>query len=115
MSVAASWRPSGLTYALSVGATTTPATTPTGFSSGGGTVRVVNSGATNVFVAFGTGAQTAVLPASGAPPTGQNGVMCKSGSVTYFDAPATADSFAAIGDAAGPGIIYVQRGEGTGP
>lgn len=107
---------SSLTYALSVGAATTPATVPTGFSSGGGVARIVNTGATNVQVVFGVGVQTAVLPVTGAPPTGQAGVMVKAGSPgTYIDIPANADSFAAIGDAAGPSIIYVQRGEGNGP
>lgn len=117
MSFAASWRPSpqAFTYALSVTAASVPATTPTGFTAGGGTVRIVNTGTTNVQVVFGTGVQTAVLPVTGAPPAGQFGVLVRAGSVTYIDIPANADSFAAIGDGAGPSSIYVQRGEGTGP
>lgn len=118
MSFAASWRPSpqALTYALSVTAASVPATTPAGFTAGGGTVRVVNTGATNVLIVFGAGAQSAVLPVTGAPPVGQVGVMVPAGSKgTYFDIQASADSFAAIGDGAGPSIVYVQRGEGTGP
>lgn len=116
MAAPGSFRPSGaLTYALSVGNVTAPATTPTGFVGGGSVARVVNSGATNVQIIFGVGVQTAVLPVTGAPPTGQPGTMCKSGSTTYIDLPAQSDSFAAIGDAAGPSVIYVQRGEGNGP
>lgn len=106
---------SSLTYALSIGAASVPATTPVGFIGGGSVARIVNSGATNVQVVFGVGAQTAVLPVTGAPPTGQGGVLVRANSVTYFDLPANADSFAAIADAAGPSIIYVQRGEGNGP
>lgn len=117
MSFSASWRPSpqALTYALSVTAASVPATSPIGFTAGGGTVRIVNTGTTNVQIVFGVGPQTAALPVTGAPPVGQFGVMVKAGSVTYFDIQASADSFAAIGDGAGPSTIYVQRGEGTGP
>lgn len=115
MAYAGSFKPTGLTYALSVPATTAPATLPVGFASGGSTARIVNSGTTNVFVVFGTGAQVAVLPASGAPPTGQSGVMVKGSSVAYIDGVGAADSFAGIGDAAGPSIIYVQKGDGNGP
>lgn len=114
MSVAASWRPgSSLTYALTVTAASTPNTTPAGFTSGGGTAKIVNTGAQNVFVVFGVGAQTAVLPASAA--AGQSGTMVKAGSTAYVDIPANADSFAGIADSAGNNTIYVQRGEGNGP
>lgn len=115
MAYASAFKPSGATYALSIGATTVPATQPTGFAGGGQVARVVNSGSTNVFVVFGSGVQTAVLPVTGAPPTGLAGTMVKSNSVAYIDGVGTADSFAAIGDAAGPSIIYVQKGDGNGP
>lgn len=115
MAYSAAFKPSGLTYALSVGATTTPATTPTGFAGGGNVARVVNSGATDVLIIFGIGVQTAVLPVTGAPPTGIAGTVVKAASVAYIDGVAGADSFAAIGSAAGPGIVYVQKGDGNGP
>lgn len=114
-SYSSSWRPTGATYALSVAAASVAATTPAGFANGGSTVRVVNAGATNVFMVFGSGAQTAVLPVTGAPPVGVSGVMCPAGKTSYFDIPQSADSYAAIGDGAGPSLVYVQRGEGTGP
>lgn len=112
---AGAWKPNSLAFALSVGAASVPATLPVGFAGDGAVARVVNSGATNVLVVFGVGAQTAVLPVTGAPPTGQSGVMVKAGSVAYVDGVGAADSFAAIADAAGPGIIYVQKGDGNGP
>lgn len=106
---------SSLAYALSVTNASVAATLPVGFVGGGGVARVSNSGASNVFVVFGVGVQTAVLPATGAPPVGQAGFMCLKGNTTYVDIPANCDSFAAIGDAAGPSVIYVHRGEGNGP
>lgn len=114
MSVEASWRPgSALTFATSIGAISVASTTPAGFTSGGGTVRIINSGTTNVQIVFGVGAQVATLPIAGTPAAG---TMVRGGApATYIDIPANADSFAAIGDAAGPSILYIQRGEGTGP
>lgn len=115
MAYAAAFKPNTLTYALSVGAASVPATVPVGFAFGGSVARVVNSGATDVLIVFGVGAQTAVLPVTGAPPTGQNGTIVKAGSVAYIDGVGGADSFAAIGSAAGPGVVYVQKGDGNGP
>lgn len=115
MAYAGSWKANTLTYALSVGVASVAATLPVGFVGGGSTARIVNTGSTNVFVVFGVGAQVAVLPVTGAPPTGQNGVMVRATSVAYADGVGSADSFAAIGDGAGPAIIYVQKGDGNGP
>ena len=111
---------SSLTYSLSaIGVASVPATLPVGFIGGGSVARIVNSGPAtdaDVFVVFGTGAQTAVFPVTGAPPVGQGpGVLAKANATTYYDLPAQADSFAAIALAAGPSTIYVTRGEGNGP
>lgn len=135
MGAAGSWRPgTALTYALSVPNTQVNAQQPVGFAGGGGTVRIVNAGTTDIFIVFFSYAQAGntlpvlTFPVSGSPPTGQPGtfaaqqvgvmvaaVGASGAQPMYVDIPATADSFSAIGGAAGPSIIYVQRGEGTGP
>lgn len=115
MAYSGAFKPNTPTYALSVGAASVPATAPTGFAGGGSVARVVNSGATDVLIVFGVGAQTAVLPVTGAPPSGQSGTVVKAASIAYIDGVGSADSFAAIGSAAGPGIVYVQKGDGNGP
>lgn len=99
-----------LTYALSVSNANSQATTPTGFTQGGAAVQIYNSGATDVQVVFGVGAQTAVFPTPGSP---QAGYTIPSKAVIVVAIPANSDSFAAIGSAAGPSIIYVTRGDGV--
>lgn len=118
MSAEASWRPSGLSYAITTTtvAVSVPATTPVGFTSGGATARIVNIGPSDVQVVFGVGVQTAVLPTTGAPPVGQAGVFVRGGApATYIDIPANADSFAVVANGTGVSTVVVQRGEGTGP
>jgi hypothetical protein len=136
MSFPAPWRPDGApVYALSVGVAQVNATQPVGFVTGGGTARLVNTGATAILVVFYnfaiSGTPVLTFPVTGAPPVGQPpigsvpGQMFATllspaaagslGSVNYIDVPANADSFSAIGSAAGPSIFYVQRGEGNGP
>lgn len=94
---------------------------PVGFEIGESTVRVTNSSAT-VYIAFmaysfaTTQADpTLTFPADGSPPVGQGVTIIGPGQTAFFDIPAQADSFAAIGSAAGPTVIYVQRGAGVGP
>jgi hypothetical protein len=138
MSFPAPWRASATPiYALSVGAAQVTARQPVNFSLGGGTVRLVNTGATAVLITFynfplnNSTDPTLTFPVTGAPPVGQPTVGAIAGpytstmlvpaaagslgSVNYLDIPGQCDSFAAIGSAAGPSIIYVQRGEGNGP
>ena len=112
-------------FALSVAATQVDATQPVGFAQGGDQLKVYNSGTTDVLVAVysnSAGAPTLSFPASGAPPAGVNGgggrtdivvTMVPKGAEKQISMPATADSFAAIGSAAGPSIIYLQRGDGS--
>ncbi len=97
------------TVALSVTASNSQATTPTGFKQGGTACRIYNSGSTAVCVVFGVGAQTAVLPVAGTPSAGY---VIAPGAVEIVSIPANSDSFAAIGTAAGPSVIYVLRGDG---
>jgi len=91
------------------------------FGAGECSCRVFNS-STTVTIAFQaysfaiTGADPSLtFPVDGAPPTGQPVIIIAPGATAFFDIPANADSFAAIGSAAGPTIIYVQRGTGVGP
>lgn len=123
MTISASWRSSrqGFTYARSITASTVAARQPVGFEIGEGTVRVTNSSAT-VYIAFMAysfavaGADpTLTFPVDGSPPVGQSVTIIGPGQTAFFDIPANADSFAAIGSAAGPSVIYVQRGAGVGP
>lgn len=107
--------PQGLTYARSVGNTQVNAVQPVGFASGGKTALIYNSGATDILILFyanAAGTPTLTFPVDGAPPTGQAGTVIEKGTTQSLNIPANADSFACIGSAAGPGIIYVQRGEG---
>lgn len=97
------------TYALSVAGTNSQATAPPGFSSGPTACRIYNSGSVAVQVVFGAGAQTAALSVPGTP---QPGYVIAPGAVEVVGIPANADSFAAIGTAAGPSVIYVTRGDG---
>lgn len=103
-------------YALSVGAAQADATSPVGFVNGGGQYVVYNSGATDVLVAFyknANGKPTLTFPVSGAPPVGEAGTIIPKGDRVQVSGPIDADSFSAIGSAAGPSIIYVQRGDGS--
>lgn len=138
MSFPAPWRPSNApVFALSVAAASVAARQPVNFTLGGGTVRIVNTGATSVLITFynfllnGSADPTLTFPVTGAPPVAQPPVGTivgpqtstllvpaaagSLGSVNYLDIPGQCDSFVAIGSAAGPSIIYVQRGEGNGP
>lgn len=119
------WGPKqNFVYALSVAAASVAARQPAGFANGGGQCKIKNSGANPVLVAFykynGSADPTLVFPVTGAPPTGQNGnqalaaaVVVLAGEVAQISIPLNADSFVAIGSAAGPAIIYVQRGDGS--
>lgn len=107
--------PQGLVYARSVGATQVNAIQPVGFTQGEAGVIIYNSGSTDVLVVFfvnANGVPTLTFPVDGSPPTGQAGYMVGKGTTQTFKIPANVDSFAAIGSAAGPSIIYVQRGCG---
>lgn len=109
-------------FPLSVGSAQADATTPAGFTNGGDQGKVYNSGSTDVFVCFysnSKGKPALTFPVS---PTAQNaGASRPDAAVTIvpkgvekqISIPATADSFSAIGSAAGPSIIYVQRGDGS--
>jgi hypothetical protein len=113
VSAPASWRSQSVTVAATPAAATASVTTPTGFSSGGATARVVNNSNGAVAFQFGVGAQVAVLPLPGTPSTA---TMVNAGATSYIDIPANADSFATISNNGAPaGNVYVQRGEGTGP
>lgn len=120
------WGPKlNLVYARSIGVTQVNATTPTGFKQGGNQCKIYNSGATDILVTFysnAAGAPTLVFPVDGAPPVGEPvnagrqdvaSTIVPKGVEKQISIPLTADSFAAIGSAAGPGIIYVQRGDGS--
>ena len=120
------WGPKqNLVYARSVPNTQVNAVQPTGFGRGGDQVKVYNSGSTDVLVVFYShtvGDPTLTFPADGAPPVGEPAISGRSdwaativpkGVEKQISLPATADSFAAIGSAAGPSIIYVQRGDGS--
>jgi len=103
-------------YALSVGSTQVDATTPAGFNNGGNQAVVYNSGSTDVLVAFyknSAGVPTLTFPTSGSPPVGESGTVVPKGARVQVSIDFNADSFAAIGSAAGPSIIYVQRGDGS--
>ena len=118
------WYPQSLAFSRSVTAVTTLATQPTGFAQGGNNYRVINSGALPILIVFynftlgtpnvntpGTN-PTLVFPVDGNPPVGQVGVVIPAGADEIIQGVANADSFAAIGQAAGPTLIFVQRGEG---
>jgi hypothetical protein len=119
------WGPrKNLVYARSITASQVNAIQPVGFANGDGQVKVYNSGSVDVLVAFwnhGDGDPTLTFPVDAGPPVG-SGAAGKSGwSVTIvpkgvekqISIPANADSFGAIGQAAGPTLIYVQRGTGS--
>jgi hypothetical protein len=110
-----------LTYARSITAAQVNSVTPVGFATGGRDVLVYNSGAVPVmFYAYNSkitagtpgGLPTMVFPVDGTPPTGQPGTVVPPGAIHVIGIRADADSFTAIGQAAGPSVIYVQRGEG---
>ena len=113
-------------YARSITASQVNAITPTGFANGGNQVKIANAGTLAVLVAFwkhSDGDPTLTFPADGSPPTGQNagapvdGVACATlvlpGQEKQISIPLGVDSFGAIGSAAGPTLIYVQRGDGS--
>lgn len=120
------WGPKkNLVYARSIPATQANAIQPVGFANGGGQCSVYNSGATDVMIAFwlhADGDPTLTFPVDGAPPTGQgagtpahgaSATIVPKGARIQISIPVNADSFGAIGSAAGPSIIYVQRGDGS--
>lgn len=120
------WGPKlNLAYARSVPNTQVNAIQPAGFVNGGDQAKVYNSGATDVLVCFyshSLGEPVLTFPVDGAPPVGQGGgtgrkdvsvTIVPKGAEKQVSIPASADSFAAIGSAAGPSIIYVQRGDGS--
>lgn len=105
-----------LAYARSITAAQVNAVQPAGFVTGGISVLITNKGPADVlFAAYlnANGAPTLVFPVDGAPPTGQPGTVVPAGATMVIAIPANADSFAAIGSAAGPSLIYVQRGDGV--
>lgn len=130
MAVASTWKwglnanaPAGanLVYARSITAATVAARQPVGFSTGGSCAWVYNSSTTLFllvtfynFALLGTD-PTLTFPVDGGPPTGQPGILIPPNAARFVDNVGAADSFAAIASAAGPTLIYVQRGEGTGP
>ena len=102
-------------YARSITASQVNAVTPAGFAQGGISCSVYNSGPNDVlFAAYNNAAGTPTLtfPVDAGPPVGQTGQVIPKGTRVVISIPANADSFAAIGSAAGPALIYVQRGEG---
>lgn len=111
---------SNLTYARSITAAQVNALKPAGFTQGGREMLVWNSGTVAVMVAAYNstlaagqgGTPTMVFPVDGAPPTGEPGTIVPPGAIMVIGIRSDADSFAAIGAAAGPSVIYVQRGEG---
>ena len=111
---------SNLTYARSITAAQVNAVKPAGFTQGGREMLVYNSGAVAVMVAAYNstlsagqgGTPTLVFPLDGSPPIGQPGTIVPPGVAMIIGIRSDADSFAAIGQSAGPTIIYVQRGEG---
>ena len=114
-SVVNAFTPQGLSYARSITASQVNAVQPTGFASGGNSCQVYNGGSVAIcFLAYANaaGTPTLVFPVDGAPPTGEPGTVVAPGVTIVLQIPANADSFAAIGSAAGPSLIYVQRGEG---
>lgn len=105
---------SNLVFARSVPATQVDATNPVGFNTGGGQCMVYNSGGTDVLISFYTGAApTLVFPVDAAPPVGKAGTIVPKGARVLVSIPINATSFSAIGQAAGPSIVYVQRGDGS--
>lgn len=109
-------------YARSITASQVNAIQPVGFSNGGGQVKVYNSGSTDVLVAFwahANGDPTLTFPVDAAPPVGSGAgtqavaTIVPKGVEKQISIPISADSFGAIGSGAGPGIIYVQRGDGS--
>lgn len=113
-------------FARSIPATQANAIQPAGFASGGGQCKIYNSGATDILVAFwkhADGDPSLTFPVDGAPPTGQGAgspvdgqavvTIVPKGVEKQISIPLGADSFGAIGSAAGPSIIYVQRGDGS--
>lgn len=116
MGYARAWGAKGtLSYARSITAAQVNAVKPTGLAQGGAQWRVYNSGAVPVlFLPFlnSAGVPVMTFPVDGAPPTGQLGTVIAPGAVEIISGFANADSFGAIGQTAGPSIIYVQRGEG---
>lgn len=108
--------PQGPSYARSITAAQVNALSPVGFTAGGSCYRIFNSGTVPVaFLPFLAASGTPVLtfPVDGAPPTGQLGTVIAPGAVEVIQGPANADSFAAIGQGAGPSIIFVSRGDGV--
>lgn len=115
----ASFTPTGLSYARSITASTVASRQPTGLASFGPAQYLVDNSSASVLVCilFYNFAQTAAdptltFPVDGAPPTGQRGTVILPGQSKIISVNESVDSFVAIGSAAGPTIIYVQRGEG---
>lgn len=76
----------------------------------GNTLEIVNTSATLfVYCVTGVGAQTAVIPASTAIGVGW---IVPPLATKRIRIPMTHDSFAAIGSAAGPTSVFINRGEG---
>lgn len=115
-------------YARSITASQVNAIQPAGFSTGDGQVKIYNSGTVDVLVAFwnhGDGDPALTFPVDGAPPVGQGAgqpgtqvhgataTVVPKGVEKQISIPVNADSFGAIGQGAGPSVIYVQRGTGS--
>lgn len=104
-----------LVYARSITASQVNAVTPAGLKTGGDTWRVYNSSSTIAVIVLpynnARGTPTLVFPIDGGPPTGEPGVLVAPGQTVNITGFADSDSFAAIGSAAGPSLIYVQRGD----
>lgn len=124
MAISGTWRPSrNLVYARSVAAANVASRQPGGFAGGGPVAKVQNRGATDVLITFYSFATlsadpTTAFPVDGSPPVGTGGgnsqvsALVPAGGTVFVDGVGQSDSFTAIGAAAGPSLIYVQRGEG---
>ena len=128
MAAPGSWRPGTSQVFLRSITNAQVNATPAAFAGQGSVARVINSGATAVdcvvtFFLAANGTPTLAFPADSATPVGQPSaiqppavsVYVKANQTVYVDGVAGLDSFAAIGSAAGPTLIIVQKGEGNGP
>lgn len=113
-------------YARSITASTVTAVQPVGFANGGNQAKVYNASSTVAvlvcFYSHAAGDPTLTFPVDGTPPAGSKaGAARPDAAVTIvpplaekqISIPIGADSFAAIGAAAGPSLVYVQRGDGS--
>ena len=95
----------GLTYALSVGASSGGVAHPVVSAQ---KCRIVNTNTTlHVGVTFGVTSATAVLPAAGSP---ANAIIVPANSTVIVDVPVGSNYVAMIGSAAGPSLVFFSFG-----